>query len=50
MIFAKLAFSIKVRKLLDFAYIFGGKNEEINSKFESKNVLFLSIEFEGLFL
>ena len=28
MIFAKLAFLIKVRKLLDFAFVFGGPNQE----------------------
>ena len=28
MIFAKIVFSIKIRKLLDFAFVFGAKNEE----------------------
>ena len=28
MIFAKFAFSIKIRKLLDFAFVFKGQNEE----------------------
>ena len=35
-------------KIAHFAFVFGGQNEENLFKIESKNVLFLSIELEGL--
>ena len=50
MIFTKSAFSIKIRKTMNFRQILGGKSEENSNKNRLKNALFFSIAFSTIFL